>query len=231
MSMFFKRRVLQAEYFDAPDLPAAELAEAYRTLAQVNRFFLLAHPIQMHIPKALGAEQCRALSLLDLGAGDGSLGIHLCQWAAEQGWTWRVTNLDLNPRALQLDHAGRNVAGSALALPFQDGTFDVVIASQMTHHLDADENVRRHFQEAWRVSRGLVLLNDLHRNAAFYALLWLLLKLHQCPRHFVSDALVSVRRGWRVKEWRALAAQAGIPEARVWLYAGARVMLQARKPS
>jgi hypothetical protein len=230
MSMFLKRRATQAEYFDRPDRPDAELADGYRMLDRVNRFFHLAEPFQRLLPKMLGAERCRNLSILDLGAGDGALGVELTQWARRRGWSWQVTNLDLNPRALTLDPYGRGVAGSVLALPFRDNSFDVVIASQMAHHLTGDDDVRRHFQEAWRVSRDVLFLNDLHRNPALYVIIWVLLRLYNYPEHFISDGLLSVLKSWRVREWRALAAEAGLPNARVWLYGGARVMLEARKP-
>ena len=229
--MFFRRRLLQAEYFDALDRPAAEMAEGYELLGRMNRLFLLASPFKKALPQLFGPERCRSLSLLDLGAGDGSLGHELSQWAAARGWDWRVTNLDLNLRAIQLNGAGQCVVGSALSLPFRDQCFDVVIASQMAHHLMSDNEVCRHFQEAWRVSRDVIFFNDLHRNPALYAVLWLIIRLRRYPSHFRSDALLSVRRGWRVGEWRRLADQAGIPGAEVRLYAGARVILQARKRS
>ena len=227
--MFFKRRILQAEYFDALDRPASEMTEAYALLAFVNRVCMLARPYQTLLPKMLGGERCRSLTLLDLGAGDGWLGNELQRWAAARGWDWRVTNLDLNARALALSNHGRCVVGSALALPFHDGAFDVVMASQMAHHLATDDEVAVHFKEAWRVARAAVLFNDLHRNVGLYAAIWLLLRLKRAPETFLSDGLVSVRRSWRVKEWRALATRAEIPNPRVWLYYGSRVILEARK--
>jgi hypothetical protein len=45
-----------------------------------------------------------------------------------------------------------------------------------------------------------------------------------------ADAVISVQRGFRVAEWRRHAAEAEIPSARVWLYAGTRIMLAAKKP-
>jgi hypothetical protein len=227
--MFLKHRVLQAEYFDALDRPAAEIADGYAMLARVNRFFAFASPFQHFLPQVLGEERCRSLSLLDLGAGDGSLGDELARWAAQRGWDWRFTNLDLNLQAMRLNPGASWVAASASMLPFRDQSFDVVIASQMTHHLMSDDEVCRHFSEAWRVTREVLFLNDLHRNAALYAVLWVLLRLCRFPEHFRNDGLLSVRRSWRVGEWQALAGRAGIPDARVWLYGGARLMLQARR--
>jgi len=227
--MFFKHRALQAEYFDLFDRPAAEMAEGYAMLGRINRLFFYDAPFHYYLPKTLGENCCRSLSLLDLGAGDGSLGVELTRWAAARGWDWRVTNLDTNIRAMRLNPGVQWVGGSALALPFRDRAFDIVIASQMTHHLMSDDEACRHFREAWRVSGRMLFINDLHRNCVLYGILWVLLRLYRFPEHFLSDGLLSVRRSWRVGEWRALAVRAGIPEARVWLYGGARLMLQASR--
>ncbi len=227
--MFLKRRALQAEYFDLRERPPAELAEAYRMLRRMNRLCFLSEPFKRRLPFWLGQGRCRSLSILDVGAGDGSLGAELTEWARRRQWNWRVTNLDLSVPAMRLNPGGRFVAGSALALPFRDNSFDVVIASQMAHHFLSDEDIRVHFREAWRVTGDLLFLMDLHRNPFLLGMVWLALRLGNYPRHFRSDGLLSVRKGFRVREWRSLAAEAGVPQARVSLYAGARVLLGARK--
>ncbi|HSH93016.1 MAG TPA: methyltransferase domain-containing protein [Roseimicrobium sp.] len=206
-----------------------EIAEGYRLLGRVNKLFRFADPFEKLIPQYLGEEKCRNLTLLDLGAGDGSLARELTQWAAKRGWKWEVTCLDLNPDALQLNPSPRHVVGSALDLPFRDRTFDVVIASQMTHHLPGDDAVARHFREAWRVSREAVVIYDLHRNILLYTVIAIVLTAMRMPAHFKSDGLISVKRGWRVPEWTGLALQAGIPNPTVWLEHGARITLLARK--
>lgn len=229
--MFLTRRALQAEYFDSPARTAPEVAQGYAMLNHMNRLFLLTEPYRRYLPKLLGRDNCRSLDFLDLGAGDGWLGHQLSRWAARRGWSWRFTNLDLNPNASSNGHSGRFVTGSAVQLPFHDSSFDVVIASQMAHHLDSDEDVCRHFREAWRVSRDVLFLNDLHRNPILYAFVWFLLQLQPFPEHFRADGTLSVLRSWHVGEWRSFAARAGIPNPRIWLYYGSRVMLLARKKS
>lgn len=227
--MFLSRRSTQAEYFDAPARPVAEVANDYLQLARANRLFDFARPFEAALPRLLGTGRCRSLALLDLGGGDGALGRHLTRWAAQRGWEWNVANLDSSLLGLQLNPNGRNVAASALALPFRDNSFDVVIASQMTHHLVSDADVTGHFREAWRVTRDTLLLSDLHRNLMLCAVVWIsTLALGMSPQ-FRSDGMLSVQRGFRVNEWQTLARQAGILDARVWVYYGARIMLQARK--
>jgi hypothetical protein len=227
--MFLSRRATQAEYLDTPGRSAAQVARDYRQLARVNRLCFVTDPFQRVLVRWLGRDRCRSLSILDLGAGDGSVGRTLTRWAAQRDWNWRVTNLDVNPIALHLNPGGHNVVGSVLALPFPPESFDAVIASQMTHHLRRDEDVVLHFREAWRVTRDALLLNDLHRNPVLLGLVWLIVRCARLSPEMRSDGLNSVRRGWRLQEWQALAQRAGIPGARVWLYCGSRIVLQARK--
>jgi hypothetical protein len=224
------QRATQAEYCDRPDLPLSAVADNYRQLARFNRVLLVADPFQRLLVRWLGRNNVRNLSVLDLGAGDGSLGAEIEAWARRYGWDWRVTNLDLSVAALGLGTGRRRVAASVCSLPFADGSFDVVIASQMTHHLTEFETVQ-HFREAWRVTRDAVFLTDAHRNGGALCVLWALLRSLRVTPEFLSDGLLSVRRGWRVGEWRALSERAGIKGARVWLYYGSRVILQARKES
>ncbi len=227
--MFLSRRSTQAEYFDRPDRSAAEVAKGYRLLNRVNRLLHNAEPFRRLIPGWLGEERCRRLSFLDLGAGNGQLANELTAWAARRGWNWNFTNLDLNPLALQLNPQGCNVAASAAALPFCDGSFDVVIGTQMTHHLKDEADVTRHFAEAWRVSRDAVFIHDVHRNVGLQSFLWLLLMALRVPANFRADGMLSVARGWRVAEFKNFAAQAGMKGARVRLDFGSRVFLLARK--
>lgn len=226
--MFLSARARQAEYCDQPDLPLGEVAANYRQLARFNRTMLVADAFQRVLGRWLGRARVQRLSLLDLGAGDGSLGEGIETWARRHGWDWRVTSLDCNLNALSLGPRRRRVAGSVCALPFRDGSFDVVISSQMAHHLTDEETVR-HFQEAWRITRDALFLTDAHRNAGAFCFMWVVLRALRMTPQFRSDGLLSVRRGWRVGEWRHLAAVAGIPNARVRLYYGSRVILQARR--
>lgn len=203
------------------------LAE-FRDLDRLNRLFLFAKPFEEVLPRWLGHERCARLEILDIGAGTGLLGKTLSAWAEKRGWDWRFTNLDANPLALKTSQAPRVVAGSALALPFPDGSFDVVLASQMTHHL-TNEQVVTHLREAGRVTRGAVMISDLHRNAGFYTMLWLTLRLLGVSRPVKADALISVKRGFHLAELRELAARAGLAKANVRLYYGTRILLQAKK--
>ncbi|HYG23959.1 MAG TPA: methyltransferase domain-containing protein [Verrucomicrobiae bacterium] len=226
--MFFPRRATQVEYFDSPDRTHSELVEGYASLNRVNQWFIFADPFQRSLPRLLGEEQCRELSILDLGAGDGLLGRTLERWASNRGWKWKFTNLDVNPGALALNPGARNVVGSALALPFDDRSFDVVIGSQMTHHF-SDEEVVIHLREAWRVARLAICLTDLQRSALLYLVVRMMFLLARFPGHFQQDGLLSVKRGFRMDELQRFAEAAKISSPQVFSYYGMRLILQAKK--
>ena len=93
--MFLSQRATQAEYCDRLDLPLNEVADNYRQLARFNRLLLVTDPFQRLLVRWLGRGHVKKLSMLDLGAGDGSIGRSIEAWALRHGWDWRVTNLDL----------------------------------------------------------------------------------------------------------------------------------------
>ncbi len=227
--MFLGARATQAEYCDRPDLPDADLVANYDQLSRFNRLVHVADPFQRLLVRWVGRSRAARLSFLDLGAGNAALAAQLEPWAQRRGWDWRITSLDGSVRALRLGSGPRRIAANVCALPFADDTFDVVMASQMTHHL-TDAQTVEHFREAWRVTRDVLFLTDAHRNVGAMTVIWIILKAMGVTREFLSDGVVSVRRGWRVAEWRRLAEAAGIPGARVSVYYGSRIFLQARKP-
>lgn len=227
--MLFSARATQPEHFDDARRTPAEFRAAYAELARVNRLFRAEDPYTRIMARWLGAEECRKLSILDLGAGDGWLGHAMESWATERGWSWKVTNLDLNPVPLSLSHGRSRVAASVLNLPFEDGAFDVVIASQMTHHLNTDDDVVRHFQEAWRVASRAIFITDMHRGWFLYLLLRVALPLLRLSPAMKHDGFLSVRKAWRTAEWRRLAERARLESARISGYFGTRVILSARK--
>jgi SAM-dependent methyltransferase len=227
--MFLRQRAKQVEYFDGAERTFGELLSHYSALGRVNRIARFERPFQIWLPRLVDEPSCRDLSVLDLGAGDGLLGRELTAWAAEQGWRWRFTNLDLCPVTAEIDPCERHVIASVTDLPFGDASFDVVVASTMTHHLRSDADVVAHFREAARVAKRAVLICDMHRNLGFLVVLSVALWFLKVPREFRADAALSVRRGWRAAEWRRLADQAGLGAARIWCEHGTRIFLALGK--
>ena len=70
--------------------------------------------------------------VLDLGAGAGVAGR-----AALAAGARRVVAVDLSEGMLRCGAGGRPVAADAVALPFRDGSFDLVVAAFCLNHLDS----------------------------------------------------------------------------------------------
>lgn len=229
--MFLCSRDLTPEYFDSPDRSPAEVSEHYEWLGLMNKLTHFDRPFRIWIPQILGINACKKLSILDLGAGDGMLGRTLSDFASKQGWDWSFTNVDLNLPSLGglASTSAKWVKASVTNLPFEDNSFDLAIATTMTHHLKSDIEVIEHFREAERVSRQAILICDMVRNPVFLAVLWATLLTLRAPRNFRHDGIQSVKRGWKKPEWERLAALAGLDGSRVWVEHGVRILLEYKK--
>ena len=139
------------------------------------------------------------LSLLEVGAGRGDTLLRVAQMLTAKGLRVKVTLLDRMWSHLP-SSGTRSVAGDALALPFRDGSFDVVSCSLFAHHLEADE-LRGFVREGLRVCRKAVVINDLIRNALHLALVYAGLPLFR-SRLTWHDAPASVRRAYTCDEMR-----------------------------
>ena len=92
--------------------------------------------------------------------------------------------------------------GDALALPFRDTSFDLVGCGLFAHHLSPDQLVR-FVNEALRVSRCAVLINDLIRHPTHLALVYAGVPLYRSriTRH---DAPASVLQAYTPDEMREI---------------------------
>ena len=98
---------------------------------------------------------------------------------------------------------GRAVAGDALALPFRGASFDLLSSTLFAHHLSPQELVQ-FVNEALRVCRVAVLINDLVRHPLHMSLVYAGMPLYRSrlTRH---DAPASVRQAYTVEEMQSLA--------------------------
>ena len=100
---------------------------------------------------------------------------------------------------------GRAVAGDALALPFRSASFDLLSSTLFAHHLSPQELVQ-FVNEALRVCRVAVLINDLVRHPLHLSLVYAGMPLYRSrlTRH---DAPASVRQAYTVEEMQSLLSQ------------------------
>jgi ubiquinone/menaquinone biosynthesis C-methylase UbiE len=172
-------------------------------LRMINRRFGGVSTTTAVIARVAGVAQRTSLSLLEVAAGSGYVPETARLRLQRRGVELQVTLLD---RATShLGDGNRAVAGDALSLPFHDGSFDLISCNLFAHHLSPQELVA-FTDEALRVCRVAVLINDLVRHPLHMALVYAGLPLYRSrlTRH---DAPASVRQAYTPAEVQALLEQ------------------------
>jgi ubiquinone/menaquinone biosynthesis C-methylase UbiE len=212
------------EYLDRPVAPAerdASLADIDRLNAWFGGYALTFRALARvtgRVPPS------RRLLVVDVGGGRGDFARRLFRHARQHGRRVHVVVVDRDPDLLDAArrHAPSDISlvrADATALPFREGSADVVTMSLTLHHMEPDAAVTS-LREMHAVARVAVIVNDLLRTRLSLVLVWLatrLLARHPISRH---DGPLSVRRAYSPGELRALAEKAGLPTPRVERYPG-----------
>jgi hypothetical protein len=162
--------------------------------------------------------QATTWTLLDVGTGMGDIPRAAAAAARRHGIALRLLGIERHCAAARLARDADPKAPLALvradggAPPLAEYSVDIVIASQVLHHLPRAVAAR------WiagfdRLARRVVVLADLRRSRVAMAGVWaaaLALRMDRVTRH---DAVVSLRRGYTTREFDALLAAAGIRAA------------------
>lgn len=214
---------------EALDDPATEPALVERMLTDIarsNRWFGGRHAMRVGLAGLLApSDRGRTLTLLDIGTGAGDLPHDAVRWAADRGITLVPIGLERIPAAARLARDGGlpTLLACAGALPVRRGGVDLVLVSQMLHHLDAASSVRL-LAECHAVARRGVVIADLRPSplaGVGYRLAGPLLGMHPMT---VRDGVTSLQRGLTPDALRQLVRQAIGRDVPVRRLPGARVL-------
>ena len=196
-------RVVIPELLDDDAGSAAEVSASLADLGRINRWFGGVRVLCRLVEQVAERTGRRELSLLDVAGARGELPARAAGQLREKNIRLETTVLD---RATShLEPGNHSVVGNALALPFRDASFDLVSSSLFVHHLEPGE-VRQFVDEALRVSRLAVLINDIRRHPVHLALVYAGMPLYR-SRITRCDAPVSIRRAYTPAEMRGLLGQ------------------------
>ena len=201
------KRVVIPELLDTDSGTPAEIAAALSDIRQINRWFGGIATTQSMITQVARKNGARSLSLLEVAAGTGYVPHAASARMLKLGVRLQVTLLDRAHSHLKNGSGNGSlaVAGDALALPFADGSFDLVSCCLFAHHLEPREIVQ-FVNEGLRVGRTAVIINDLVRDPIHLALVYASLALYR-SRFNRHDAPASVRRAYTVKEMNQMLEQ------------------------
>jgi len=214
------RRSSASEMMDAPDIPSGLLIDDLRNLRLLNRY--LGNYRNVLRGLARFAAKQNHFSLLDVGTGSGDVPRRIVQWARREGLRARVTALETNriTVAQAVEQTRRFgeislVRGDAVSLPFCRASFDFVLASQLLHHY-SEERVIVLLRHWAAVARRGIIVSDLIRHPLPYYGIRLLTRLLTRNVMTLTDAPLSVRRGFTLAEWKKLFAAADIGSCEVY---------------
>jgi hypothetical protein len=205
------QRVDTQEILDSEACPHAEVEVSLRDLCRINRWFGGVATTRKLIERVSAVSGQKRFSILEVAAGYGEVPRMAGQQLADKGITLNITDLDRAPTHLQRGH--RAVVADALALPFADGSFDLVSCSLFAHHLEPAV-LSRFVDEALRVSRCAVLINDLIRHPLHVALVYAGFPLMR-SRVSRIDGITSVRRSYVPSEMHNIVSNGSHPARRV----------------
>lgn len=217
--MIFSKRSLEPEWIDLG--PSYYTEEEYvNCLLQLDK-----------IGRYLGGDRAtfstfkqlekKPSSILDVGCGGGLFTIRL----AKHFPSAQVLGIDLSTKAIEIanSHLRKqkiiNVKFNTPATPqldFSPGSFDIVTATLVCHHLP-DEELIDFLKRAYQISNHAVIINDLHRSIWAYAGFACLAPLFFSNRLIFSDGLLSIKKGFIQSDWPLLLERAHIPLERCTL--------------
>ena len=206
--------MLGAEVLDDPRADPAAVRRTLKDIVLLNRLFGGTGAVLWGLEQIMrNAERGtrNRWTMVDVGTGAGDIPIAAQRLAQRYGIELVPIGLERIPEAARAARrAGlATVLADGNALPFADRSVDVVIASQVLHHVPRTTAVR------WiaaldRIARRAVVLADLKRSVPAMAGMWLAafpLGLHRTTRH---DAVLSLQRGYTRGEFEGMLREAGI---------------------
>ncbi len=215
--MDLARRSDAPEQMDTDCVDYADYRACLRDLSRVNRTTFTWRPTLRWLGRQ-GLRRGERFSLLDVACGYGDMLRAIRRWSDRRGIRAELQGIDLNPWAVR---AAQEATPEAGAITYRTGNVfdfrpsepvDFIISAQFTHHL-TDAGLVAFVGWMERNARRGWLISDLRRSALAYRGFAVLATAARWHRFVRSDGMISITRGFKPDELRALASQAAPPNA------------------
>jgi hypothetical protein len=226
MMSFLPERRRGLELIDLP-IGNYSLSEYVGSLADiriVNRFLGDCQATLKHFSSLVLANAgilAGPIKVLDVATGSADIPASIVKWARKQGVQIEVTAVDNNPLAVREAVAYTRgfpeitvVVADGFSLPFEDGSFDIVMCTKTLHHFNEEDTVRL-LKEICRVAGHSYIVTDIRRSWVAWALITVLTRIFTRNRLTRHDGPLSVLRSYTVSEQDTLAERAGLVGRRV----------------
>jgi len=209
----FESRATAAEFLDLPDCDPALAAASYRFMETVNCRFGGVRIVRRFLAAETAGRHADApLRILDIGSGCCDIPLAVSRWARAYDIPLHFTCLEIADHAVDIARGQLARAGNPDLHLLQEDAFthqpaepyDCAVASMCFHHFSNAQIVTL-LQRLRGFVINSVLINDLRRSRlASLAARLLLVGAAAGVRH---DALLSIRRGFKIGELTALLRQ------------------------
>lgn len=227
------RRITCSELLDEDRGTSGEIQDSLDDLWRINRWLGGVSSNLQLLEDFLARTGIHPLRILDVGAGDSRLASHLLVELGCRSVEAEFTVLDRHLTHLRNGHrpagAPRPVVADALALPFADSSFNVVMCNLFFHHF-SEERAQQLLHRMATVASEAVLINDLERHWVPYLFIRYAPWFARSPITH-HDGPASVRQAYTRDELAALAASAGFTDFEVRRLAPFRLGLTLWKNS
>jgi 2-polyprenyl-3-methyl-5-hydroxy-6-metoxy-1,4-benzoquinol methylase len=208
----FKNRSYQKELLDETDIETSLLFQNLKELAFINSY-LGGHSISIKAIQYLVTNQSKTDTIIDIGCGGGDSIKAIANWAKNNNEQIQLTGIDLKQDCI--DYATTNCIQfpeikftcddfrNAFNQPHK---IDVVHAALFCHHFTENELVG--FIQLCNTHKAIFIINDLERNPIAYYAIKILTHLFSKSPLVKNDAPLSVLKGFKKTEWKAILERA-----------------------
>jgi hypothetical protein len=206
----FDSRATATEFLDRPDCDPALAAASYRFMETVNSRFGGIRTVRRFLAaETAGRHAGPPLRILDIGSGSCDIPLTVSRWARARGIPLRFTCLEMAGPAADIARRELARADDPAVQLLQEDVFthqpaepyDYALASMCCHHF-SDALILTLLQRLRGFVLHSVLINDLQRSPLASLAARLLLAGTRASAGVRHDALLSIRRGFKINELR-----------------------------
>ena len=211
----FDSRATAMELLDLPDCDPALAAASYRFMETVNyRFGGIRLVRRFLAAETAGCHACAPLRILDIGSGSCDIPLAVIRWARACGIPLHFTCLEMAGHAIDIARGQLARAGNPPVKLLQEDAFthqpvepyDYAVTSMCFHHF-SNAQILMLLHRLRGFVQSSLLINDLRRTWLSSLAAGMLLAATAAPAGVRHDALLSIRRGFKIDELRTLLRQ------------------------